>query len=59
MAIVSRDGGVAGEHGGFSLAIMNTIISGSAGGIIVLFIHHLRDVVKGEHGKKFIRRIAL
>ena len=37
-------------HGGFALAIMNTVISGSSGGISVLFINYFRNVIKGETG---------
>ena len=49
MLIVSYDDdGVAEGHGGFALAVMNTIVSGSAGGIIVLFIHYLKPKLRGD-----------
>ena len=48
LAIVSHSGRVSDAHGGFALAVMNTILSGSAGGLVVLFIHYLRPRFSGD-----------
>ena len=49
LAIVSYDGQVAEEHGvAFATAVMNTMISGSAGGLTVLIVTYMKPLLCGQ-----------